>query len=95
MASKYGIQPEFRGTYGPFDVTRRWFDSRGLLTEHDADGALLMKTLVVALTAAAVGTALAGDLFANFGPALFSLFNIAAVAVAAGGALRIFKAQEA
>lgn len=67
----------------------------GLLTEHDADGALLMKTLVVALTAAAVGTALAGDLFANFGPALFSLFNIAAVAVAAGGALRIFKAQEA
>jgi len=67
----------------------------GLLTEHDADGALLMKTLVVALSAAAVGTAMAGDLFATFGPALFSLFTIAAVALAAGGATRIFRAQEA
>ncbi len=67
----------------------------GLLTENDPDGALLMKTLVVALTAAAIGTALAGDLFASCGPALFSLFNIIAIAVAAAGALRIFKAQEA
>src|SRR5579859_7553382 len=67
----------------------------GLLTENDADGSLLMKTLVVALTAAAIGTAPAGDLFSHFGPALFSLFNIAAIALAAAGALRIFRFQEA
>lgn len=67
----------------------------GLLTEHDPDGALLMKTLVVALTAAAIGTAPAGDLFAGFGPASFSIFNIAAIALAGLGALRIFKFQEA
>jgi hypothetical protein len=54
-----------------------------------------MKTLVVALTAAAIGTAPAGDLFAGFGPALFSLFNIAAIALAGLGALRIFRSKEA
>lgn len=67
----------------------------GLLTENDPDGALLMKTLVVALTAAAIGTALAGDLFTGCGPALFSLFTIAAIALAAAGATQIFKKQEA
>jgi hypothetical protein len=61
----------------------------GLLTENDRDGALLMKTLVVALAGAAVGTAIAGDAFERCGPAWFSAIAIGAIALAAAGAVRV------
>lgn len=62
----------------------------GLLTEADRDGALLMKTLVVALSGAAIGTAVAGETFIRLGPVWFSVAAIAAVAFGAAGATRIF-----
>ena len=62
----------------------------GLLTENDADGALLMKTLVVALTGTAAGTALAGDAFTRYGPGWFSAITVATVALGAAGAFRVF-----
>ena len=62
----------------------------GLLTENDPDGALVLRTLVVALIGAAVGTALAGELLVRCGPALFSVFAIAAVGLGALGALMVF-----
>ena len=44
----------------------------GLLTESDSDGSLVLRTLVIALIGAAVGTALAGELFTQAGPRTFS-----------------------
>jgi len=62
----------------------------GLLTENDPDGALVLRTLVVALIGAAAGTALAGELLVRSGPAWFSLLAIAAVGAGALGALLVF-----
>ena len=63
----------------------------GLLTENDQDGALVLRTLVLALIGAAGGTALAGALFAAFGPRTFSLLCVAVLAAATGAACRVFR----
>jgi MFS transporter, DHA1 family, inner membrane transport protein len=51
----------------------------GLLTENDHDGALVLRTLVIALLGAAAGTALAGVVFTGNGPAAFSLICAGAI----------------
>ncbi len=62
----------------------------GLLTENDPDGALVMRTLILAMVGAGVGTALAGELFADGGPGVFSLIVIIVVGVALVCAVRVF-----
>ncbi|MDN3922363.1 MFS transporter [Roseateles violae] len=63
----------------------------GLLTESDADGSLVLRTLIIALLGAALGTALAGELFAQAGPGAFSLVCLAIVALAMGAAGLVFR----
>ncbi len=63
----------------------------GLLTENDPDGALVMRTLIIAMVGAGVGTAAAGELFADGGPGLFSLIAIVIVGVALICAVRVFR----
>jgi len=63
----------------------------GLLTENDADGALLMRTLIVALFGAASGTAAAGEMLDDFGPSSFSLALILILAATLLSATAIFK----
>jgi predicted MFS family arabinose efflux permease len=63
----------------------------GLLTEYDPDGALVLRTLVVALIGAAVGTALAGFAFEASGPGRFGLMAVATVAVAFVCAITVFR----
>ncbi|GAB3265257.1 MFS transporter [Chitinimonas naiadis] len=63
----------------------------GLLTENDRDGALVLRTLVIALIGAAVGTALAGELFVQSGPLRFSVAAILAVVVSMGCAAVVFR----
>ena len=63
----------------------------GLLTENDQDGALVLRTLVLALIGAAGGTALAGALFATFGPRTFSLLCVAVLAAATAAACLVFR----
>jgi len=53
----------------------------GLLTENDHDGALVLRTLVIALLGAAAGTALAGEGYVQSGPWRFSVATIIAVGV--------------
>jgi hypothetical protein len=62
----------------------------GLLTENDRDGALVLRTLVLALVGAAGGTALAGALFTAGGPQTFSLVCVALLAASAGAASLVF-----
>jgi len=63
----------------------------GLLTENDQDGALVLRTLVLALLGAAGGTALAGVLFSAGGPRTFSLLCVAVLAAATGAAWLVFR----
>jgi MFS transporter, DHA1 family, inner membrane transport protein len=63
----------------------------GLLTESDRDGSLVLRTLVVALTGATVGTALAGELYTRMGPWPFSVVCIVIVALGMGAAWRVFR----
>jgi DHA1 family inner membrane transport protein len=67
----------------------------GLLTENDPDGALVMRTLIIAMVGAGVGTALAGELFADGGPGLFSTVIIGIVGLAWVCAVRVFHAVRA
>ncbi len=53
----------------------------GLLTENDVDGALVLRTLIVAIVGAALGTALAGVALSGTGPGVFSV--LCAVIIAA------------
>jgi MFS transporter, DHA1 family, inner membrane transport protein len=53
----------------------------GLLTENDHDGALVLRTLVIALVGAAAGTAIAGGAFSGSGREAFSLLCAAVVVV--------------
>ncbi|MBV8665740.1 MAG: MFS transporter [Burkholderiaceae bacterium] len=62
----------------------------GLLTENDPDGALVMRTLILAMVGAGAGTALAGELFVDGGPRTFSVAIIGVVAVAWVCAIRVF-----
>jgi predicted MFS family arabinose efflux permease len=63
----------------------------GLLTENDRDGALVLRTLVLALFGAAGGTALAGALFTAGGPRTFSLVCVALLAASAAAARLVFR----
>jgi predicted MFS family arabinose efflux permease len=63
----------------------------GLLTENDRDGALVLRTLVLALIGAAGGTALAGTLFTAGGPRSFSLVCVALLATTALAAGLVFR----
>jgi len=63
----------------------------GLLTEHDRDGALVLRTLVLALIGAAGGTALAGALFDAGGPRTFSVLCVGVLATAAVAAGLVFR----
>ena len=62
----------------------------GLLTESDKDGVLVMRTLIIAMLGAGVGTALTGELFADGGPGLFSWLAIAVIGVALICAVKVF-----
>ena len=63
----------------------------GLLTESDRDGSLVLRTLVIALIGAAVGTALAGELFADAGPRIFSIVCVVILAVGMLAAWLVFR----
>jgi MFS transporter, DHA1 family, inner membrane transport protein len=63
----------------------------GLLTENDRDGSLVLRTLVIALVGAAAGTALAGEVFGDGGPRLFSWLCAAITVVAMLIAGSVFK----
>ncbi len=54
----------------------------GLLTEHDPDGSLLSRILVIALVGAATGTAVAGPILTSFGPAAFGWAFMLPLAIA-------------
>lgn len=62
----------------------------GLLTENDPDGALVMRTLIIAMLGAGIGTALAGELFVSGGPGMFSLIALGVVGLACAGAMAVF-----
>lgn len=62
----------------------------GLLTENDPDGALVMRTLIIAMLGAGIGTALAGELFVSGGPGMFSLIAVGVVGLAWAGAMAVF-----
>lgn len=62
----------------------------GLLTESDKDGVLVMRTLIIAMLGAGVGTALTGELFTDGGPVLFSLLAIAVIGVVLICAVKVF-----
>jgi len=62
----------------------------GLLTESDKDGVLVMRTLIIAMLGAGVGTALTGELFTDGGPQLFSLLAIAVIGVVLVCAVKVF-----
>ena len=62
----------------------------GLLTESDKDGVLVMRTLIIAMLGAGVGTALTGALFTDGGPGLFSLLAIAVIGVVLVCAVKVF-----
>ena len=62
----------------------------GLLTESDKDGVLVMRTLIIAMLGAGVGTALTGELFADGGPGLFSFLAIAVIGVVLICAVKVF-----
>ncbi len=55
----------------------------GLLTEHDPDGTVMSRILVVALVGATIGTALAGPVLSAYGPAEFSWIFMVPLAAAA------------
>ncbi|MBV8122867.1 MAG: hypothetical protein JO370_02150 [Paucibacter sp.] len=61
----------------------------GTLTENDADGRLVMRTLVIALSGSAVGTALAGAAFTQAGRGTFSALCVALIAICAFAAARV------
>lgn len=63
----------------------------GLLTESDPDGVLVMRTLIMAMLGAGIGTALAGELFVRGGPATFSLIAVAVVVLALACAMAVFR----
>ena len=63
----------------------------GLLTESDSDGSLVLRTLVIALIGAAVGTALAGELFTDAGPRIFSLVCVVILGVGMLAAWPVFR----
>ncbi|MTV41225.1 MFS transporter [Duganella radicis] len=62
----------------------------GLLTENDPDGALVMRTLIIAMLGAGIGTALAGELFVSGGPGMFSVIAVGVVGLAWAGAMAVF-----
>jgi DHA1 family inner membrane transport protein len=63
----------------------------GLLTENDRDGALVLRTLVIALVGAALGTALAGGMFTGSGPLVFSVTCAALIGIGMVSAAMVFK----
>jgi MFS transporter, DHA1 family, inner membrane transport protein len=63
----------------------------GLLTENDHDGALVLRTLIVALVGAALGTALAGAALAGTGRGAFSGLAAALIAISAVIAALVFQ----
>lgn len=62
----------------------------GLLTESDRDGVLVMRTLIIAMTGAGVGTALTGELFSDGGPQLFSYLAIGVIGIVLICAVKVF-----
>ena len=62
----------------------------GILTENDADGSLMARTLIVAIVGAAVGTAIAGPIFAGSGPGAVALACLLPLAAAAACATIVF-----
>jgi hypothetical protein len=62
----------------------------GILTENDADGSLMARTLIVAIVGAAVGTAVAGPIFAGSGPSAVALACLLPLAAAAACATIVF-----
>jgi len=62
----------------------------GLLTESDKDGVLVMRTLIIAMLGAGVGTALTGELFTEGGPGQFSAIAIGVVAIVLVCSVKVF-----
>jgi MFS transporter, DHA1 family, inner membrane transport protein len=63
----------------------------GLLTENDADGALVLRTLIVALVGAALGTAFAGAALSGTGAGVFSGLCAAIIAASTVIAALVFQ----
>jgi predicted MFS family arabinose efflux permease len=66
----------------------------GLLTENDPDGVLVMRTLIIAMLGAGLGTALAGELFVDGGPQLFGAVAVGIVGLALLCAMRVFSRRD-
>lgn len=62
----------------------------GLLTEHDKDGSLLSRVLVVAIVGAAIGTGAAGSILTAWGPTGFAEIFLGLLAVTAICGVAIF-----
>lgn len=63
----------------------------GLLCENDRDGSLVLRTLVVALGGATLGTALAGEVFTRSGAPGFSVLCIIPIAISGLAAAAVFR----
>jgi len=61
----------------------------GLLTENDADGSLVMRTLVIALFGSALGTAVAGAAFTEAGAGPFGVLCVTLIALCAAAAVLV------
>ncbi|MEJ2020776.1 MAG: MFS transporter [Maritimibacter sp.] len=62
----------------------------GILTENDPDGSVMARTLVIAVVGGAVGTGLAGPIFASAGASVFAWSALLPLGIAAIGAALIF-----
>ncbi|MGV3551661.1 MFS transporter [Rhizobium sp.] len=62
----------------------------GVLTENDADGSLMSRTLVVAIVGATVGTGVAGPILVATSPAVFAWSCLLPLALAAALAMIVF-----
>ncbi|MBV8124650.1 MAG: hypothetical protein JO370_11300 [Paucibacter sp.] len=65
----------------------------GMLTENDHDGSLVLRTLVIALIGAAIGTALAGEGFVATGPRQFGWICVSVLMMAMAATGLVFKRQ--
>ena len=62
----------------------------GLLTENDADGSLMSRTLVVAIVGATVGTGVAGPILVATSPSVFAWSCLLPLVLAAGLGMIVF-----
>ncbi len=62
----------------------------GILTENDPDGSLMARTLVIAVIGGAVGTGVAGPIFASAGASVFAWSALLPLGLAAAAGIAVF-----